>query len=293
MTERTGGKRPDYSVLHKSGECVIIDATSSRQSSTHEPSSFVLRPSSLDSVIQHTDRVASSTVSSGSSPTNTSTLVEAQDTVSRISLPESGSSTEPALESHLSLTDTKELTAPVSDISNQSLHLSLDTAARTNHQEDYHLAEVYQESAEEGVITDNTEAVIEVSEGSSVTIVITDNTEAVIEISEGSSVTIDSTDSDAEKMAEALESLKVQAEVLAADIDDYVDENPIAEIRRSVEDLDAAVRGAETVRSAYRAKHKELARLCPDQVYKDEFSLDYDERIEIIKKYIMSAKEQR
>ncbi len=80
---------------------------------------------------------------------------------------------------------------------------------------------------------------------------------------------------------------------MADDIDDYVDENPVAEISSSIEDLDAAIKGAENFRSIYRTKHKELAKLCADQEYKDEFSTEYELRIETIKKYIVSAKENR
>ena len=96
-----------------------------------------------------------------------------------------------------------------------------------------------------------------------------------------------------DEMTQAPEQLKGQVESLAEDIDDYLDENPVADVNNSVTDLDDIIKGAENRRSDYRSKHKDLAQAITKEEYEDEYMKEYDLRLSAIKKYILAAKEER
>ena len=83
-----------------------------------------------------------------------------------------------------------------------------------------------------------------------------------------------------------------QADAVTDDIYDFLDENPINEIRGNVSDLDRNVSKMEELRSQYRTLHKELKRLLPS-TYQAEFGQAYKETLEAIKGYIKDAKNER
>ena len=80
---------------------------------------------------------------------------------------------------------------------------------------------------------------------------------------------------------------------LAADIDDFVGENPLADISQSICDLDDVVRAVESLRSAYRNKHNEVVTAVGVENISEEDKKSYDERISMIKDYILEAKKYR
>ena len=80
---------------------------------------------------------------------------------------------------------------------------------------------------------------------------------------------------------------------LAADIDDFVGENPLPDISQSICDLDDVVRAVESLRSAYRNKHNEVVNAVGVENISQEDKKSYDDRISMIKDYILEAKKYR
>ena len=83
-----------------------------------------------------------------------------------------------------------------------------------------------------------------------------------------------------------------QADAVTDDIYDFLDENPIDEIRGNVSDLDRNVSKMEELRSQYRTLHRELKRLLPG-IYEAEYGHSFRETLEAVKEYIKDAKKER
>ncbi len=80
---------------------------------------------------------------------------------------------------------------------------------------------------------------------------------------------------------------------LAADIDDFIGENPLTDISQSILDLDDVVRAVESLRSAYRNKHSEVVTAVGAENISEVDKNLYDDRITKIKNYILDAKTYR
>ena len=55
--------------------------------------------------------------------------------------------------------------------------------------------------------------------------------------------------------------LRLQLEALSDDIDDFIEENSIHDIDRSLSDLDFVIKRMEEMRSLYRSRYKEISAL--------------------------------
>ncbi len=90
-----------------------------------------------------------------------------------------------------------------------------------------------------------------------------------------------------------LEQSKINEASVAEDIDDFMEENPLDDIASSIPDLDDAIRGIESLRSAYRNKHKEVVNGVGENNYDNESKEAFQRRVDEIKKYILYAKDLR
>ena len=94
----------------------------------------------------------------------------------------------------------------------------------------------------------------------------------------------------AEKMGD---NLAIQEASIAEDIDDYIEENPLEDIGKSVSDLDAVFTTIENLGSVYRNKHKEVVSAVGADQYPAVDEDKFQERVGAIKKYILEAKASR
>lgn len=83
--------------------------------------------------------------------------------------------------------------------------------------------------------------------------------------------------------------LKIEELTIVEDIEDFIDENNITEIRNSIEDIDEAVQKMEQFRTKLRCKHKELQAMIGDE-YEKSYTSKFLEQIANIKLYITEAK---
>ena len=70
---------------------------------------------------------------------------------------------------------------------------------------------------------------------------------------------------------------------------DYIEENPLEDIGKSVSDLDAVFTTIENLRSVYRNKHKEVVSAVGADQYPAVDEDKFQERVGAIKKYILEA----
>ena len=119
MTERTGWKRPDYKVLHETGELNILDGTStSKQLSQQGETDNSFQD------IEHDTSAASSNGSSSSS-TITSLPIEAGGAASSLNLSNSGLPLADTSSESISSPTDEEFLSPLTNISNIFSHLTL------------------------------------------------------------------------------------------------------------------------------------------------------------------------
>lgn len=83
-----------------------------------------------------------------------------------------------------------------------------------------------------------------------------------------------------------------QAESISDDIDDFIDENPSYHFGNSIEDLDKAISRIEDLRSAFRARHKELKNHCRDR-YGESLHKAYSSTLDVVKEYLKMARDKR
>ena len=86
--------------------------------------------------------------------------------------------------------------------------------------------------------------------------------------------------------------IKGQRDSLSEDISDFIDENPADEFENSIEDLDKCVVRIEDLRSAFRTKNKELLNNChPNDI--DKFEQFSNRVLDQIKDYLKRLKDKR
>ena len=85
----------------------------------------------------------------------------------------------------------------------------------------------------------------------------------------------------------------IQEGSIADDIDDFIDENPLDDIKSSIPDLDTAINSVENLRSLYRNKHKESVDHVGTGNYNQEEENKFKTRLDVMKKYILSARASR
>ena len=90
----------------------------------------------------------------------------------------------------------------------------------------------------------------------------------------------------------SINQLLSQVDSLSDDINDFINETPPMEIGNSIEDLDKAIAKIENHRSAFRAKHKELQCHCWDH-QKEDLRKSCEYTLNSIKEYITDAKARR
>ena len=93
-------------------------------------------------------------------------------------------------------------------------------------------------------------------------------------------------------MADA-DNLKVEFNTVTEDLEDFFDENPVADISKTVEDHDLINKEVEQLRSMYRGKHNQLKPLLAAPEYEQEIKPKYDINITKLKNYIKTLKENR
>ena len=120
MTERTGWKRPDYKVLHETGELNVLDGTpTSKQVSQQGETNNSFQDT------EHDTSSAASSNGSSSSSTTTSLSVEAGGAASSLNLSNSGLPLADTSSDSTSSPTDEEFVSPVTDISNIFSHLTL------------------------------------------------------------------------------------------------------------------------------------------------------------------------
>ena len=87
---------------------------------------------------------------------------------------------------------------------------------------------------------------------------------------------------------EQLSKINIQVDALAADISDFIDENPIADIRSSMSELAFVTKRIEDLRSQYRCLHIQIMR------YNSDFDkTSYEAQMTMVKKYVKSANNEK
>ena len=99
-------------------------------------------------------------------------------------------------------------------------------------------------------------------------------------------------DSTMSKANSMMNQLLVEESVIAEDITDHIDENPVQDLCDSIEDLDVSVNKMEELRSRYRGKHKELQFSIGDD-YEPKIVKSYERMMTVMKTYIKDAKEAK
>ena len=298
MTDRTGGKRPDYTELNK-GNRVTIQTDRSQQSSSTNSSSVTPEVSSHQSSSSLADKSTGETEGKLEESNSLLTVsssdseVELDDPTLSAVLSDESIVTEAESTNHTPSsspdTPTETETFDASDLAEVTLqltHLTLDSTE-----------EIFETPNESDIDTD-TDTDLDTNSQAVPTVVVDEN----IVVSEHPDIDIpvqltedvdDVVDPIQLKMAEQDE-LKTQIESLVDDIDDFLSENPCVDFKNSIFDLDSAIKNIEDLRSTFRCKHKQLEKTYADNTeYVNEYGVAYQNKIDELKNYILNAKTYR